>query len=61
MELVTAVLAGDRSLELRVFSMIDITVAEEQRMTRQLCSQMDLNAAVWRRYDLLYSLDLHVI
>ena len=52
-DLWTAVLAGDNTLELRVFSTDDITTAEEQRLTSRLCRLMDLFQEDWRRYKLL--------
>ena len=50
MELVTAVLSGDRCLELRLFSPDDVPVREEQKLTKRLCRLMDRFCLKWRRY-----------
>ena len=50
MEMLTAVLAGERNLELRVFAEDDhLTIVEEKRLTSCLCRLMDGQASVWRR------------
>ena len=36
-EIITAILAGDNTLELRVFTTVDIAVATELNMTQRLC------------------------
>ena len=53
MELVTAILAGNRTLELRVFSSANVSTAVEHTLTKTLCKQMDRHAAIWKRYDSL--------
>ena len=45
----TAVISGDRSLELRVFAGEFLAVDEEQRLTRGLCRLMDRASASWRQ------------
>ena len=50
MEMLTAVLAGERNLELRVFAEEDhLTVVEEKKLTARLCRLMDNQASTWRR------------
>lgn len=50
MELLTAVLSGDRCLELRVFGSVDyLQVCQEQNLTRRLCLLMDRYCADWKR------------
>lgn len=46
-EIITAVIAGDKSLELRVLSPAEITVSEEQRLTTRLCKLMDRYQRKW--------------
>ena len=48
-ELWTAILAGDNTLELRVFSIEEISVMDEQRLTSRLCRLMDIFHEDWRR------------
>ena len=48
-ELVTAVLAGDNTLQLRVFSTATICVSEEQLLTRRLCKLMNRHQVGWSR------------
>ena len=48
--LITAVLAGDRTLELRIFGMKEITDEEETELTASLCRLMTRNKKAWSRY-----------
>ena len=48
--LITAVLTGDRTLELRVFGMEYLTVREENRLTDCLCRLVSRYRTPWRRY-----------
>lgn len=50
MELLTAVLAGDRCLELRVFGDVDLSHSDEMCLTAGLCKLMDRNSEDWKRY-----------
>ena len=43
----TAILSGDNTKELRVFSMEDITVQQEIDLTNQLCSLMNKYQRHW--------------
>ena len=47
-EIVTAVMAGDNHLELRVFSPEGIAVSEEVMLTARLCKLMDRYQRKWR-------------
>ena len=47
-EIVTAVMAGDNHLELRVFSPEGVTVVEELVLTARLCKLMDRCQQKWR-------------
>ena len=49
MDLVTAVLSGNRDLEIRIFSTKIIVVKDEQVLTRGLCRLMDRHSTIWRR------------
>ena len=49
MEMITAVLAGDRSLELRLFGLYDVTPFEERQLTNRLCKLMDRSAIIYRQ------------
>ena len=50
MELLTAVLSGSRTLEVRVFSDFDyLTVEEEQSLTARLCLLTDRYSEQWRQ------------
>ena len=48
MELVTAVLSGTRTLEIRIFSTIDVSMGTEKTITRRLCRAMDLFDSKWQ-------------
>ena len=48
-ELVTAVMAGTKTLELRVLSTTQPTDDQESCLTRRLCRLMDSYASDWRR------------
>ena len=50
MELVTAVISGDRILEVRVFAGEFLAVREEQELTRGLCRLMNRADVPWKRY-----------
>lgn len=50
MDIVTAVLSGDRSLELRVFADEIVSLASEQLLTKRLCKLMDRHKGVWQRF-----------
>ena len=41
MEIITAVLSGDRCLEVRLFANATVSVRLEQKLTRRLCQVMD--------------------
>ena len=51
MELLTAVLSGPRTLELRVFAGgdFDLSPTFEQRLTKRLCHLMDKHSELWRQ------------
>ena len=49
MEIVTAILAGSRSLEVRVFMEAELLLAEEQMLTRRLCRLVDTYEDDWKR------------
>ena len=36
-QLITAVLSGDRTLELRIFGLQELTASQERRLTARLC------------------------
>ena len=57
MELATAVLSGDRCLELRWFSSDSLSVSKEKRLTSKLCGLMNRYSRKWRK---LVSLDREV-
>ena len=46
----TAVLSGDNTKELRVFTIQDLSVVAEKKLTRRLCRLMDRNVEKWKRY-----------
>ena len=46
-EIVTAILAGDNTLELRVFATVDIAVAIELDMTQHLCTLVNRYQRHW--------------
>ena len=48
--LVTAVLSGDKCLEMRVFAVSLVTISVEKKLTRMLCRLMDRNSNEYRRY-----------
>ena len=50
MELLTAVLSGDRCLELRAFGDMDLSHSDEMCLTAGLCKLMDRNSKNWKRY-----------
>ena len=41
MEIITAVLSGDRCLEIRLFTHVAVSIKTEQKLTRRLCRIMD--------------------
>ena len=43
----TAVLSGDHTKEIRIFSIMDISVQEEIVLTQQLCRLMNKYQAHW--------------
>ena len=45
----TAILAGGKTKELRVFTTHDISVKLEKQLTQQLCGLMDRNEQKWKR------------
>ena len=49
MELLTAVLSGARTLELRVFTEADLPVADEKRLNKRLCRLVDRFDQSWLR------------
>ena len=49
MELLTAVLAGDRTLEFRVFTEEEVSMQLEEKLTARLCSHMDHFQSRWYR------------
>ena len=49
MEIVTAVLSGNRCLELRVFATVEVALKLEQSLTRRLCMLIDRHGMLWRR------------
>ena len=49
MEMVTAILAGDNTLELRVFSEQIVAAHQEVTLTKRLCRLMDLFQEDWQR------------
>ena len=48
-ELLTAVLAGDRTMEVRIFGTEDITEEDEKELTGKLCRLMSANKSYWKR------------
>ena len=52
-EMVTAILAGDRTLELRVFCTDAGAFGKEKALTRALCRQMDQSGHAWHRLVLI--------
>ena len=50
-EIITAILAGDNSLELRVFTPHYVSVADENALTACLCRLMDQWSSSWKRYN----------
>ena len=50
LELLTSVISGNRSLEIRVFAEEFLSVQEEQILTRGLCRLMNRAYATWKRY-----------
>lgn len=46
----TAILSGDHTLELRVFSTVDISVATEIKLTQKLCSAMNQYQRHWEEW-----------
>ena len=53
MELVTAVITGDRAFQIRVFAEEFLSLQEEQKLTSRLCRLTNLFGATWARYKLL--------
>ena len=49
MELLTAVISGDRCFELRVFLQEEFSVANEITLTRRLCRLVDACQEEWKR------------
>ena len=49
-DIITAILAGDKTMELRVFSPVGIAVSEEILLTARLCRLMDRYQLQWERY-----------
>ena len=49
-DLITAVLAGDRTLEMRLFGLKEIDEVQESRLTASLCRLMTRNQRTWKRY-----------
>ena len=50
MEILTAVLAGSRCFEVRVFSHLELAVSDEKVLTSRLCRLTDRYEHLWRRY-----------
>lgn len=48
-EIITAVLAGSRHLEMRIFANCHVSPTVEQAMTQHLCILMDRKEKQWRR------------
>ena len=48
--ILTAVISGDRTVELRVFSPCAVSIPAEQRLTRRFCRLMDRDQLQLRRY-----------
>ena len=48
-EIITAILAGSRHLEMRIFANCPVTATVEQSMTQQLCILMNRKEKQWRR------------
>ena len=59
--LTTAVMAGDRTLELRLFCLEELTEASEGRLTRELCSLMTRYKSAWIRYYLVPCLGITLV
>ena len=53
MELVTAVISGDRNFELRVFMEGLMSVDHEQVLTRRLCRLVNIFHEDWKRLDII--------
>ena len=47
--LLSAVLAGDNTLEMRVLSPYDITITEEMALNRLMCRLMDSQDTCWKK------------
>ena len=48
-DMLTAIIAGDKTLQLRVFSPVGISTAEELLLTARLCKLMDRYQDQWTR------------
>ena len=48
----TAILAGDNTKEMRVFTTTDLSATLELQLTRRLCELMDRNDKYWKRYSI---------
>ena len=53
-EIITAILSGDRTLELRVFGLTELDETQETRLTASLCKLMTRNQRSWKRYSYCY-------
>ena len=49
MELLTAVISGDRAFQVRVFAGEFLEVSEEQQLTQRLCKLVNRHQASWHR------------
>ena len=49
MELITAVISGDRTFQIRVFAGEFLTVAEETQLTARLCKLVDRFGDEWSK------------
>ena len=48
-DILTAVISGDKTFQLRVFSPVGISVAEEVLLTARLCKLMDRYQRQWEK------------
>ena len=54
MELLTAILSGERNFEMRIFVDMDIPIGRERVLTRRCCNMMNRYANLWRRCVVLF-------
>ena len=50
-QIITAVIAGDRTLEARIFAACNVSVQAEKILTSKLCRLMNRSQQQWHRYN----------